>query len=103
MVPGSDPAFVFPIPSALRSPRVIQGRKVSISISQQSEGGEGIRLFSSCVYVACDLLTYSYCLNGQRLSFAEAQPVPVSLSLLFQACTEILLFPHQWQDELILL
>lgn len=78
---------------------MLQGRKVSVSISKQSKRGERIRLFSSCMYSPCNLLTFSYCLVSQRFSFAGDWPVPISLPLLFRACTEIPLFPHQWQDD----
>lgn len=78
---------------------MLQGRKVSVSVSRQSKRSEGIRLSSRCMFLTCDLLTFSHCLNGQRLSFAEAQPVPVSLPLLFRVHTEIPLVPHLWQDD----
>lgn len=52
------------------------------------------RLSSSCMYLPCHLLRFSCFLNSQGLSFAEIQPVPITLPLLFQDCSEIALFPY---------
>lgn len=56
--------------------------------------GQAFQQLQIVLYLPCHLLRFFCFLNSQGLSFAEIQPVPITLPLSSQDCIETALFPY---------